>query len=640
MLLLLAGVVLASIPATSASTLSTAGTTPGFVSSGLPYVFANETFSLVLSTTEAANWSCVLCPYGSLLYSDPSFSAALSDTLPWNGTHVAFSVKATMGGSPHWENWTTTVLTNSTISSLPSFSVTDGTFYAYSPTVVNPGSRGATWTFSGAPYLSLNPATGEVSGTPSNATIYTNVLTYASTLGSWTQAWVTVPTQSTFPSSLTFSAMTDAHPVTLTLPTSALASAGDNMVWLGDRPILNFGSGSDGYDLTDAGAGVYTLTWESGTTSNKTLWYFDSPGATYSASVDGHALALPVLPASGFANYTLVPPPKVTSVSVTASTSVSLTAAWTNPTMSVSPGVVGDNIHYGLACGSWSGQVNLSLSTSYTITSLAPSTRYCVGVGAVSLAGQGPLNYTNGTTAVLPPATSLSEHVYGSFVALTWSIPSPDVYTAEKVYFGGTCGNWNEAFPVTPPTAELNVSQASGSYCIGVVLFAGNYGSAPAETNATVSPINPPGEVVGVKATDIESTNVTIQWNATANATSYEVLYGLVCGFYPSRLSAGNVTHVLVTGLSPITAYCFVVQAFNGTNGGPYSATLTVTTLSSSPTNTTSSPPPITPPPNPSPYSPPTSSVTVVNYVALSLVVVGAVIVGLVYQRYQRGGRR
>jgi hypothetical protein len=639
LLILTALLVTNLFPSIGATHSAPMATSPQILSSAPPYLFANESFAYVLSSSEAANWTCIYCPYFALLVVNPSSYASLrsSTGVPFNGSQH-FAIKAQMGSATVYQNWTPKTETNTTISTLPSFTANIGVFYSYAPVVVNPGTGGS-WTFTGAPYLSLNGANGRVSGTPINDTAYTNVLTYSSSKGSWTQAWVTVPDTGTFPATLSFTATTAGHPLSVTLPTSALASVGSGMVWWGSQPLMNFGTGSDGYTFSFTGPSAYVLNWQSGTTTSKTLWTYGTNNSTPTVTVNGHALSLSIFPPWGYENTTLTPPPKVTDILVVTTTPDTVRVQWSNPAAAVA-----DNLYYGLACGVWEGQENLSLSTTYTVSSLAPSTTYCVGVGAVSLAGQGPLNYTNGTTTALPPAADLVGKVYGSFVALTWVIPSVVTYTHEQVIFDNksltVCGFGSQSFPVTPPTADLNVSQPAGTYCVGVILYLGPYSSMTTYTNVTVAPINPPTRVLGVKATGIAASNFTVRWNSTARATSYEVLYGLSCGLYPSRVLVGNVTKANITGVAPLTTYCVVVEAFNETNGGPYSIPINVTTFGQSPSNGTSPP---TPTPNPTPYPTPASEVTVVNLFVLGAVVVGGIVVALLYQYYgnkRRGGKK
>jgi len=604
---------------------------PTILTSAFPYVYSNESFAYVLQSSEAANWSCPKCPYASLLVVNPSFYASLSSSgVPFNGSQT-FSVKAQMGSTTVYQNWTPTTLKSPTISSLPSFTANIGTFYDYVPTIVNPGI-GGTWSFSGAPYLTLNSGTGAVSGTPLNNTAYTNVLTYSSSLGSWAQAWVTVPSTGTFPGTLTFSGTTLGHPATATLPTTAVAGLGGGFIWLGTEPLINLGSGTDGYSFSYLAPWAYTLNWLSGSTTNKDLFFYGAPGTTPSLTVDGYSVSTGAFKGWGYNNTTLTPPPKVTALSVTPVAQLSLTVAWANPAPAIA-----DNLYYGTTCGTWLGQENLSLVTGYNIQSLAPSTSYCVGVGAVSLAGQGPLAYDNATTLTLPPATDLVGNVYGSFVALTWSLPSSVTYTNSVVYFGSSCGTWTQTFQVRPPVDDLNVSQLAGSYCVAVALFVNSYTSALVFTNVTVAPIHPPAAPMGVAVTGITSSNFTARWNATIRATSYEVLYGSVCGAYPYRVLAGGRLYANITNLSPITTYCFVVQAFNGTNGGLYSSSVSITTLSTPKNGTTNG---TTPPPNPNPNPTPAPIVSVIDFFWAGVIVVGAVILSLFVAWFNRRRRK
>ena len=90
-------------------------------------------------------------------------------------------------------------------------------------------------------------------------------------------------------------------------------------------------------------------------------------------------------------------------------------------------------------------------------------------------------------------------------------------------------------------------------------------------TTALPAPAAAPGEVGGLKATSVTPTGFVLSWNATADATGYQVL---VDGH---STSAGDTT-TTVTGLAPSTLHVVQVRATNETGNGEWSPALLVTT--------------------------------------------------------------
>jgi hypothetical protein len=100
-------------------------------------------------------------------------------------------------------------------------------------------------------------------------------------------------------------------------------------------------------------------------------------------------------------------------------------------------------------------------------------------------------------------------------------------------------------------------------------------GLAPYQVAAPV----PPGQVVGVTASSIGASSVTLTWTATATATSYLIEYRLTGGSTWTTGPTVNADTGSVTGLTASTGYDFRVTASNSIGPGTPSTTLSVSTI-------------------------------------------------------------
>ena len=97
----------------------------------------------------------------------------------------------------------------------------------------------------------------------------------------------------------------------------------------------------------------------------------------------------------------------------------------------------------------------------------------------------------------------------------------------------------------------------------------------PANNSATASITTPasfPGVTSGISTSGVTSSQITVNWNAVATATYYNVYRN---GGGPYTTSA---TSYGFTGLSPSTTYTFVVKAGNAGGENPSGATTSATT--------------------------------------------------------------
>jgi hypothetical protein len=264
----------------------------------------------------------------------------------------------------------------------------------------------------------------------------------------------------------------------------------------------------------------------------------------------------------------------------TGPTGIGLT--WTNPV-----GAVGDNVSvYSSACASLLETIATPGAVeAYAVTGLSPSTPYCFTVDASSRGGQGPwaTPYANASTtsAPSPPSapTILGAVAGGDWIGWYWINPRGPLVN-DTLLLGTTCGSWTWRISVGVGTYHNSSGLlAHTSYC-GAAEAWNATGASPASADVVaVTGSGGPAAPLNLTVTAQTSGSVSLSWRASgAGVTNYTVRYGVSCGSLSAIWAAGPSTNATVTGLSASTTYCFAVQAWVGTAGSAFSATVLGTT--------------------------------------------------------------
>ncbi|HVU32945.1 MAG TPA: MBG domain-containing protein [Opitutaceae bacterium] len=145
---------------------------------------------------------------------------------------------------------------------------------------------------------------------------------------------------------------------------------------------------------------------------------------------------------------------------------------------------------------------------------------------------------------------------------------------------------------------QWTTSFANAGTCTVTAIVWDGHGvsTASAPLTLTIAPSGvPPAAPTGLAATAVSSSEIDLAWNASAGATSYNVLQSATDGG-PYTQIATNVTTTSFknTGLTASTAYYYVVQAVNGAGISADSAQASATTqaavtIPAAPTNPTAS---------------------------------------------------
>ena len=219
-------------------------------------------------------------------------------------------------------------------------------------------------------------------------------------------------------------------------------------------------------------------------------------------------------------------------------------------------------------------EIKAAQATPATLTPDSPAKEY-VYAGGRLIATEEP----SGTPA--PPAapTGLTATPGNAQVSLTWiASPGATTYNVKRSTING--GPYSTIAPGIATTSYTNTGLTNGTTYYYVV-SASNGAEGPNSSQVSAIPSagpNPPAAPTGLSATP-GNAQVSLSWNASAGATSYNVKRSTTNGGPYSTIAPGIVTTSYTdTGLTNGTTYYYVVSASNGAespNSSQVSATPT-----------------------------------------------------------------
>jgi fibronectin type 3 domain-containing protein/streptogramin lyase len=247
----------------------------------------------------------------------------------------------------------------------------------------------------------------------------------------------------------------------------------------------------------------------------------------------------------------LLPP---TNLSATAGNGQA-TLNWVGPPMAVSY-----NIYEAHTSGGPYTKVDTSTNTSYTISGLTNGLSYYFAVTSVNSNGQ-ESGYSNqaGVTLIPGAPTNLTAIAGNRQVSLTWNASTGA--TGYNIYYSQTPGGPYSIKAGSSINAYYTVSGLTNGLTYYFVVTAINsVGESGYSNQAGVVLIsNAPANLYA----NAGNAQVSLTWNASIGATSYNVYYSQTAGGPFSFLySIGNTSYT-VTGLSNGITYYFVVRAVN-----------------------------------------------------------------------------
>lgn len=236
---------------------------------------------------------------------------------------------------------------------------------------------------------------------------------------------------------------------------------------------------------------------------------------------------------------------------------------WYNPARNYTLYVYVDTL--GVCSATYTQKISAGNVTTYAVTGLGPTTRYCYRVVEWTYEAASPLSGYGADPAPAAPTNVAVVRVAKTYSTLTWTPPSPAPanYT---VFAGTTCGVWTKTFNVlganssTQPTT-LTLFQR---YCYAIVGWAaGLEGTLSSNAQEAVY-----AAVTGIAAKESDTfTSVYLSWTAPNSGKTLITNYSVEAGVTPASLAVvattANVTYIHLTGLSAGHKYYFSVGAQN-----------------------------------------------------------------------------
>ncbi|MGA2812105.1 MAG: glycoside hydrolase family 44 protein [Candidatus Acidiferrum sp.] len=269
-------------------------------------------------------------------------------------------------------------------------------------------------------------------------------------------------------------------------------------------------------------------------------------------------------------------PPAPTGLAVTAG-NAQVSLAW-----SASNGATGYHVKRATVSGGPYGQIAAPSSPSYTDSGLTNGTKYFYVVSALNSAGESPnsaeANATPGAPAAVPSVPlNLTATAGNAQVGLLWSASSGATsYHLKRATVSG--GPYTQiAAPTSASYTDSGLTNGTKYFYVVSALDAAGESANSAEANATpLAPLTIPAPPAGLEAS-AGNTLVTLRWNSSPGATSYNVKRATVNGGPYAQLAAPALPRFSDTGLTNGTTYYYVVSAVNSAgesaNSGQVSAT-------------------------------------------------------------------
>jgi cellulose 1,4-beta-cellobiosidase len=176
---------------------------------------------------------------------------------------------------------------------------------------------------------------------------------------------------------------------------------------------------------------------------------------------------------------------------------------------------------------------------------------------------------TSGITTTRPAApTGLTAVATNTQVTLTWT---SSIGATGYVVLGGTSsGNaTNIIVSGITTTNYTNTGLANGTTYYYVVQSIGSAATSGNSSQASATTIPPPPAVLAAIGTN---TQVTLNWTASAGATSYNVKRSTINGGPYMTNASPSITNYVDTGLANGTTYYYVVAAVNAAGQSANSA--------------------------------------------------------------------
>src|SRR6267154_3323234 len=235
---------------------------------------------------------------------------------------------------------------------------------------------------------------------------------------------------------------------------------------------------------------------------------------------------------------------------------------------SVSANAAGYYVKRSTTSGGLYTQIAGTSSTSFSDTGVTNGTQYFYVVSSYNSAGQSA-NSTEASaapsaTVTIPSTPSGLQAAAGNAqVSLTWNASGGA--TSYNLKRATTAGGPYATIGSSTISSFMNTGLTNGAryfYVVSALNSAGESANS-VEVNATpTAPVTPPAAPTGLQATT-GNAQVSLNWSASAGATSYYVKRGTTGGGPYSQVAAPTVTSFTDAGLTDGVTYYYVVSALN-----------------------------------------------------------------------------
>jgi fibronectin type 3 domain-containing protein len=225
-------------------------------------------------------------------------------------------------------------------------------------------------------------------------------------------------------------------------------------------------------------------------------------------------------------------------------------------------------------------QISAQSASAYTDTGLTNGTKYFYVVTAYNSAGESANSAEVSATPTLPPPatpTGLSAAAGNAQVSLTWSASSGA--TSYHVKRSTTSGAETQiSAPTSNSYTDTGLTNGTRYFYVVSAVNSGGESANSNESAATPSaPATPPPTPSGLQAT-AGNAQVSLTWNASAGATSYNLKRSTVNGGpYSTAVASPTATNYTDTTVTNGTTYYYVVSAVNSAGESANSAQASAT---------------------------------------------------------------
>ncbi len=231
-----------------------------------------------------------------------------------------------------------------------------------------------------------------------------------------------------------------------------------------------------------------------------------------------------------------------------------------------SSGATGYYVERSNASGGPYNQISVQAAANYTDTGLTNGTKYFYVVSAYNSAGQSANSADISATPVLaPPAApaGLSATAGNAVVNLSWSASSgASSYQVKRSTSSGV--ETQISAPTSTGYTDTAVTNGTKYFYVVAAVNAGGDSAHSSEVSATpTAPQTPPSTPTGLQAT-AGNAQVSLSWNASAGAASYDVKRATTNGGpYSTAVASPTTTSYTDTSVTNGTIYYYVVSALN-----------------------------------------------------------------------------